>query len=229
MSVEMDRVGDFRGEIIEYALSKSQKSQAVGVMIRVAVYEMWGLNEETNEMGWFDWRVANVVAVGQINLVKADGSLNERQVKDLATHAGWDGRLSSISAGTWHAKPIGFKVEEDEYEGRVRYRISWLNSYDATPSAFANACSAEDAALLEATYGAQLRALVGNTGRAPAPAKGPTAKAPASAPKAPAAAGRGPARRTAASKAPYADPNAQAPAEPQDGPQRLLNPDEIPF
>jgi hypothetical protein len=98
--------------------------------------------------------------------------------------------MASIADEKWEPCELQFSVEEDEYNGNMRYRISWLNVYDRVPGAVGNVDAAK-AKALDAKFGGQIRALAGNTarndastkpkGKPPAPPKGSKKPAPAAA------------------------------------------------
>jgi len=153
---ELQQSGIFRGRISSYGLNKAN-SGAMSVAIRLAVDDVYSDGE------WFDWSEHRFEAEGNIWLVKKDGTLNETQVRALVDHASWDGNLTSIVAGDWRPIPVQAVVDEDEYNGQVRYRINWINGYDSVPGG--GNVSAEEAKTLQNQYGPQLRALAGNSQR----------------------------------------------------------------
>lgn len=185
MTQAIAQTGTFRGPIVSFGLNKAE-SGAVGVAITAMADECFGDGE------WHDWRGHEIEASGTIWIVKKDGKLNERQVQDLISCAGWDGDLRSIANGTWEPTSIQYQVQEDEYRGEVQYRIAWLRAYDSTPGG-GNVDSSE-AASLQQQFGSKLRALAGNSKRNAQPPSGRPAKpaAPPAEPKQPVAASSGP-------------------------------------
>lgn len=172
MAQDIDRAGNFRGEIVDYGLSE-QESGALAVSIEARIEECW--DEENKE--WVTWREYDIHAIGYIYVIKKDGTLNDKQVQALVQCAGWDGSFDSIADHSWQPTPCQFVVNEDNYNNQKRYRISWVNAYDRTPGALGQ-MSPDRVKQLSQKYGSQLRAVAGN-------AK-PVAK-PSGKPKAPSA------------------------------------------
>lgn len=179
MSQQIDREGTFRGNIVAATLREAD-SGAQAVSLTVAITEMWVPEEST----WEDWRQYDVEASGDIWVIKKDTTVNEAQVRALVDHAGWDGRFASVLDGTWKPRPVQVVVQEDTYKDRTRYRVAWVNAHDGTPGG--GNVSPEKAKALEAKYGAQMRALAGNSVRAaqkPATAAPPKPKQPTPTPQ----------------------------------------------
>lgn len=173
---EIAQAGVFRGRIIKYGITESSKSRAVAVSITVAVDEAVGDQGE-----WYDWREHQIFANGDVWIIKADGTINERAVKSLQEHAGWDGDFMSVVGRTWKPTPVGITVEQDQggKQGSPRWRIAWINDFE-NPSVGPRTADASRAKELQAQYGSQMRALAGNAARKPAPAgSGPAKPAPA--------------------------------------------------
>lgn len=173
MPQPLDREGDFRGRITDYGLRKYD-SGAVAVAVQVAIDECW------NGESWDDWREFDVEAIGYINIVKKDKTLNQGAAQSLIDCANWNGSLESIVNHTWDPSPVGVSVRANEYKGQTSYRVEFINAYDSEPGGLGNV-DAGIAKQLQMTHGAALRALAGNqarnsaspSGRPPA-ADGPT-------------------------------------------------------
>jgi hypothetical protein len=171
VSQPIDREGNFRGTIVSYGIRK-EKTGAVGVNLIALIEEAW--NEE--EKRWEDWRQYEYAVEGVKYIVtksKQSGAaqVNENAVKSLIECAGWSGDLFNIYAQQWQPKPCAFTVEEDEYNGVVRYRIGFLNPYDSSPGLGANV-DEDRVRALDAQWGSQLRALAGNSSRNASPPAG---------------------------------------------------------
>jgi len=171
---DIDRSGNFRGEIIDYGLTE-QESGAVAVGIEVHIHECW--NAETKE--WEDWRqYAPMRAVGYIYVIKKDGTLNDKQVQSLVQHAAWDGSFESIVNHTWQPSPVHIVVDADTYKGKVQYKINWLNDFDRQPGGIGQIASGRMKDL-NAKYGSQLRAVAGSAKKQAVPNGKPAAPPPA--------------------------------------------------
>lgn len=159
MPQELNWEGNARGEIVEYGISEMETG-AVAVNIAVKIHDYW----DTEAKAWVDCREADYLVRGDIWVVKKDKSLNQSQVEALCQHAGWDGDITALVQGTWKPTPCSVVITKDTYREEVRYRVAWLNAYDRTPGALGT-MTPEKAAVLNATYGSQFRALAGNARR----------------------------------------------------------------
>lgn len=177
MSQPCDREGTFRGVINGYGL-KEMDSGAVGVALRVLLTQMWNGEE------WIGWSEYDMEAEGDVWIIKKVGAVNEAAAQSLIKFAGWDGNLLSITEETWEPKPVAVVVKRDEYEGKTRFKIAFVNDHERTPGGLSNVDAAK-AKELNTRFGAQLRALVGNNARngsTPPPTSKPSPPPIASAP-----------------------------------------------
>lgn len=176
---EIDREGNFQVEITEYGLREMEApSQAVCVPIKATITAAW------NGEAWEDWRAYQVEASGDIWIGKTDGKTNDKQIEALIKHAGWDGSLAALIDKTFKPTPCSVTVTKDEYKGKVRYRISWLNAFDSVPGGSVSNVDADKVKGLEARFGQTLRALAGNVKRNAPPANGSRPPAPPKPPQA---------------------------------------------
>lgn len=169
---QVDREGTFRAQITSYGL-KEMDSGSVSVAIRAKLTEWFSDGE------WHPWVDFDMEAEGDCWIIKKDGSVNEGQAKSLMQHAGWDGNVVSVVNETWQPTPCQVSVVRDDYQGKVRFKISFVNDYNRTPGALSNV-TADKANDLQTRFGSQLRAIAGNIKRTAAPANGrPAAPPPA--------------------------------------------------
>lgn len=174
----IDREGVFRGVISSYGL-KEMDSGAVAVAVKVNLTQMWTGNE------WCDWSQYEMEAEGDVWIVKKTGHVNEGAAQSLINFAGWDGNLLSIVNESWEPKPAAFVIKREEYEGKTRFKVSFVNDYERTPGGLSNV-TPEKVKELNTRFGSQFRALAGNKGRNAAPTNGrPTPPPVHSTPNAP--------------------------------------------
>lgn len=163
--VAIDREGTFRAEIIGYGL-KEMESGAVAVNIHVQLTEAW----DSEGQAWGDWREHNVEAYGDVWIVKKDnGGINAKGAKSLVDCAGWDGDPEAIVNQTWKPTPCQVVVKREEYEGKVSFKVAFVNEFDRTPGANLGNVTPEKAKTLASKFGSQFRALIGNRNRNSAP------------------------------------------------------------
>lgn len=185
MTVMIDRIGRFRGQIREYYLTPSTKaeSKSVGLFLEFLVEECW----DPEAKSWVDWRGSDVIANGWKYIIGRDGQLSTRAVEEVIEATGWDGNIRSIAEAKWTPAPCQFTITEEEYNGEKRYKLGFLNPWDSEGQSGGGRVDQAGVKALEAQYGAQLRALAASKKRnsTPAPAGKPSAP-PKAAPKPPA-------------------------------------------
>lgn len=107
----------------------------------------------------------------------ADFNINLNAVKNLMKMFGWDGMepkdLQLIQPGEHELKA---DCIHDEYDGRMTFKIKWLNPPTGGPSAMPEPMTAEEAKEAASAWSSRIKALLGG-----APAKKPATK-PAAAP-----------------------------------------------
>jgi hypothetical protein len=183
MPNELEWSGTCRGQITEYALAE-MKTGAVAINLTARVTEYW--DEETGE--WKDCSTGDLETGGPVWIILKNGNINQPAAESLMKHAGWDGDLTSIENQRWEPTPCAFVVKIDNYNDEVRYRIGYINAFEAIPSGGSTAVSVDRITALQAQYGPQLRALAGSIemNATPPPAAPPPAPStPAQAPSTP--------------------------------------------
>ena len=165
MQQPCDREGTFQAQIESYGL-REVDSGAISVTINARLLALWDGQQ------WEPWDNYDMVAEGDIWIVKKDGQPNQNGIESLVKFAGWDGDMISIPSMGWQPTPCQVVVKRDDYKDQTRYKIAFINDHDRRPGAMSNvdATKAKD---LQNRYGAQLRAIVGNARRnGPAPNAG---------------------------------------------------------
>lgn len=174
MSQPVDREGIFRGTITEYGL-KEMESGAVAVSIKAKLDEFYQAD------AWHPWAEYEQEAQGDIWVLKKDnGGPNDKAIASLVRCAGWDGEFTSITNETWKPTPAQFVVKREEYNGQTRFKIAFVNEFDRSPSGSMGNVDQAKAKELQARFGSQLRAIVGNSKRAAPPNGSPPAPPPKS-------------------------------------------------
>lgn len=166
--MEVDRPGTFRVHPIEWGVQDGKDSQSVAVVIKAEILEQF--DDEMKE--WCDWRPYGMEATGYFYVIKKDGSLNGQQIKSLKQATGWNGTFSALApeSGTV-LEDCQFTVVQDTYQGKTRFKPSWINSWDANPER-GTVGTADPTKLrdLDNRFGGKIRAEIGNVARNGAPA-----------------------------------------------------------
>jgi hypothetical protein len=169
----VNRVGRFKAAIIERGIGLQGENQLVTFICKFA------LTHEYIDGDWADIAEESLEATAYCYLTKKDQSVNDFQVRMLQEALEWhDGDPMSLQESPdFEGKLVQITTDEDEYKGRVRIRVGFINHIDwsgAVPKA-----DAATARTIRNRIGAQIRAMSGGS---PAPAKKP-GKAPSSPPK----------------------------------------------
>ena len=152
MSKVMTEPGIYRARII----ASNVEEKDTGSVRFGAQYEAYQYKEGGQ---WHDLDTPETI-FGDVWIVKKDGTLNDQSIKRLMEAIEWDGASFSALADTdWSGTEVQITVGEEEYEGKVRPKMQWLNHRD-----FEGGMKSSDATTLgslDNRFGSQLRALSG--------------------------------------------------------------------
>lgn len=147
----IDRTGNFRLRVKDVKIRDTDKSQAVAIGFDFEVESQWDPSTKT----WGQqWPEGNTVP-GDVWIVAKDGGPNEANVKRLVECLGWDGDFDNIHEMV--DRVCSGTVDAEEYNGKTRYRVEWVNSYQSTPGG--KAASSESVAKIKSTVGERVRAI----------------------------------------------------------------------
>lgn len=162
----IDREGTFRAYPSDWGVKDAKDTASVAVSIKFRIVSMWDGQE------WHDWtQYGEYFTQGDFWFIKRDGTVNERNVRDLHAAIGWDGDPGSIEDADFSQHGVQVVVQPDTYKGKTLMKAAFINGWNADPSGGVRTVDKAAIASLRTKYGSQLRAIVG----AKAPAK-PTGK-----------------------------------------------------
>lgn len=175
---QIKQIGTYRGLKLDSGVSKSSGGhiQLVAQFIATECYDF-----ETGE--WItDWQQYDEQYGSEITaylmLFSKDTSKEAFQTaKQLQKAWGWSGN-SFAELEQLEPEPFQFKVIEDEFEGKKRLKVAWIDSYDATPGGVIQKLDESELKKLDAQYANALRKLGGG----PKPKSVPTTNKPAKPP-----------------------------------------------
>lgn len=176
MATPLDRAGNFRVSILEYALEKAPETPSHCVLLKCKILEQY--NHETKE--WEDWRSYDEVEVfARIWVIGKEDNLIDGACTSLVRHCGWDGNFESITEKTWQPTDCQLPVEESTYKGKTTFKGGFVNGWDSVPGGSLGGLKTQDAKALASRFGAPLRALAGSVkqsstkpaGKPPSPPK----------------------------------------------------------
>ncbi len=165
----LDRPGIFKARPLSWAV-RTADSGAVAIAIEYVVLA------QLDGTSWVDWSAADEHAVfGDTYVVKRDGTVHTSGVEQLAAALGWNGDLRAV-AGAPPQVVVQITVKEEEYQGKKRLKVSWVNPGDYSPRP--EAASDSDVARLQVRFGSLLRAAAAVSAKPPAPKPAPAAPPP---------------------------------------------------
>ena len=184
-----DRVGTFRGRVMDHAVSET-KNGFPQLVAKIEAVEYF--DPETEE--WGDWSEYEMQITAFLVLFASKGPcLNYDQCQKAF---GWGGEsFASLNDMDLSGVRFQFRVEDETYDNQTRRKVVWIDASDATPGQTLKKLDAKGLQALDGRYAGQM---------------GGKAKAPAGKP--PTAAPKSPAKATAPTPAP--EPEADTTAEP---------------
>jgi hypothetical protein len=229
MSNKIDTVGSYRGVVLESALGVTKTSGYPQWIARLAGLEKWIEDKEgmehfgLTEPGWVDWSSYDESILAYLVLFKANVNEGEHCVpgensflnyEQLQLATGWDGtEFSSLNDDTIVSRKLLFRVGENEYDGKTRLQVEWVDAFDAPVQ--------RELAKLDADKVKGLNALLSGVKKAATPAKpaGKPSSKPAGKPAGKPAAKPEEKKAPEAPKAPAAAPKAPPKPAPKEEPK----------
>ena len=148
---QLRETGRFRAEILDYSFQEAKESAAISIVLAFKICEKF--EGETWQTRKDDSRV-----YGNVWIVKRDSTINQQAQQNLMESTGWDGEIESILSKTWKPWPCQISVEENLFQRKVSYRVSWINHWDSEPTAGLRQLDNTAKTSLKNKYSAQLRA-----------------------------------------------------------------------
>ena len=131
----IDRIGTFRGTPTEWAVGKT-KNEYPQFVVRLTATEKWIESAEEmsafkmTEPGWLSWAEYEQSITAYLVLFNNDGPIFNYEQVQIAM--GWDGASFSGLAEMDHAgKTVLFRIEENDYNGKVSLQVAWIDEKDA--------------------------------------------------------------------------------------------------
>ena len=151
------------------------------------------LHEELQPSGeWDDCSGENFEIAGYFYLEKKDGSLNTKTLDSLKSALGWDGRDPFwLQETDLSEHPVQLKLAFDEYNGKTRLKVQYLNPYGSTGGGAVTKAEGAVKTAIRNRLGSKFRAMAGPAQPAAAKPAAPP-KLPPAKPKAPAAPAQAP-------------------------------------
>jgi len=183
-----NREGLFNAYPIDVGVDETGPNKLATCIISFRLYEELQPSGE-----WTDCSDEKFDVTGYFYLEKRDGSLNTITLDSLKSALGWDGRDPFwLQETDLSAHPVQVKLAFEEYNGKTRLKVQYLNPYGSTGGGAVTKAEGAAKTAIHNRLGSKLRALAGPAQsaktRPAAPPKLPPAKPKAPAAPAPAAA-----------------------------------------
>lgn len=161
----LDREGVFRATALSWTVQPAEQTNSVAINLDFKI-----LAQLNTENEWEDWaEFDDHRTYGKFFVIKKDGTINPGPVEQLARSLGWNGDLTSVALPPPTIQ-IQVTVKADEYKGKVRYLVSWLNPGDYVPF---QGAAIDDIRKLQTQYGSLLRAAATSVLPKPSASKSP--------------------------------------------------------
>ena len=187
MSQQLDRPGTFRGLPLDWGVSETRNKypQFVSKLKAMEFYDETG---ELNggEPGWVAWDYDQEITAFLCLYTQKDGQWVElMSVDQLKKALAWDGlSFESLANGKYGETMILFRVESENYEGKDRLKVQWIDKADANPIRQLPKYDATKLKGLSEKFAGVLKRAAPSPAKAPASAPGAGPKAgPAAPPK----------------------------------------------
>lgn len=194
---EIERDGVFRAYPIAWTLEEPSKkpdkdtgqpSQSQPIVFQFAIYQEWGKDAAGNG-AWSDPWPEGYFVFGRSYVITKVGEVNEGAVKALAEAGLWNGDVDEI-AGPVRNVYVLITVERNDYNGKVSYRVAWINPNADVPPERTGFKPVDPSvlALTRQRFGQKMKAVAGGTkgGRPPTPPAQPAAPVAPPGPRLPA-------------------------------------------
>lgn len=155
--------GYYRCSIIAWAC-ELMDSGAVSVSLKLLILEGW----DATHKAWESWDgVASQDGTplgytldARSFIIKKDGSTNDSAFAQVKRAIKWNGDFLVFDADPPAELRIVAQTEWEEYEGKPRQRVAWINPGDFNPGdGFLRAANTEQLKDLNARFGAAMRAM----------------------------------------------------------------------
>jgi chemotaxis protein histidine kinase CheA len=153
---QIDTAGTFRAKITDHGLDTTKKGYPQFVARFVATekyvedlhelehFYKQGVVEARDEDGktfdpqWVDWSAFDEGITGFLVLFNDAESFDEDSkllnYEQLQLATGWAGdEFDSLNDGSFVDKEVLIRVDEDEYNGQVQYKVNWIDDRDSAP------------------------------------------------------------------------------------------------
>jgi hypothetical protein len=200
----IDRVGSFRGKVIDRGISET-KNGFPQLVLQLVATEKWDEQAEV----WVDWSQFDVTEATAYMCLFGKNKKATLAVNQAMKAFGWDGAsLLDLQENEALADQIQWRMAENTYEGDTKIQVAWIDEYDAVPGRKVKKLEKADIKKLDGMYASALKAVSGGPKPKKAAPTPPTARPEPSPDPTPAS-------EEASSNTPSPAPKPPAPAAPK--------------
>jgi len=166
-----NREGRFRAHVMDVGVNETGPNKLCTLILR------FGLIDEYADGDWRNIESEELDVVAYCYIEKRDGTLNDFQIDMLKDAFSWPGLDPFWFEEQRELPQVQITLEWNEYQGKKRIRVQFINAYDSEPSAGITHADADQRRAMVARLGHKLRAHSGGRA-APAPKPKGAPKAP---------------------------------------------------
>jgi hypothetical protein len=170
--MNIDRVGSFRGKVLDRGVSATTNGYPQ-LVLQLQATEHW---DDVNEV-WEAWNYDESEATAYICLFGGNGKAT-LGVQQAMRALGWDGASLMTLQDDTHIETAQWRMEMSVYNGVTRIQVAWVDAYDAEPGRKCKKLDVNDIRKLDAKYSAALKAIGGGPKPKSAPPRPPAPKGP---------------------------------------------------
>lgn len=136
---KVERAGTYRASIAESGIQVNREGERVTSMAFVA--KLFCVSRyNTQEKVWEDFPAEPQEITAFLNLIKSNGGMNEAQWNSIEKALEWtEGReklaVAMMDPQQFAGKEVNVVVELNEYNGKSRLQVAWINSTSGVKAA----------------------------------------------------------------------------------------------
>lgn len=119
---QVSREGRYRATLSAWKCDVSEKSGYVQFIATCQCVARYNADVKAEE------QLEKPETITAFLMLEGKNGINQHQIDALKAALGWDGKdIDKLSEGPWDGREVSVSVEQDEYEGKTRLRVSWIN------------------------------------------------------------------------------------------------------
>ena len=149
----LDREGSYLARIVDTKVCEGKTGSC-------SLYAKFAILAYYDGAEWTDWTPSEIETEGDFYFRLKNGDVSERNVRDVCSATGWSGSPIDWDNGNIPERTVLIIVKSEVYEGKTRFRPSFIRRADANPIMGREGVSAERLAALQSEVGSAIRSFV---------------------------------------------------------------------